>query len=101
MVLCSNCGQKGLVEIKEIDKQIKTKLLQYEIPEDFKNWSIKYLNEVHDDEAYRTNVVADNLSKQLKSIVEQKNQLLKLKISSQNMNGEMIGEEEYLSQKKA
>lgn len=96
-----NCSQKSHIEIKEIKKQINSELLQFEIPQDFKDWAIKYLNEVHDDEAFRTTIVADNLSKQLKSVVEQKNQLLKLKISPSNNSGELISEEEYLSQRKS
>ncbi len=96
-----DCSQKGHLEINEIDNQIQTELSQYEIPEDFKDWAIKYLNEVHDDEAYRTTIVADNLSKQLKAIVAQKNQLLQLKISPKNLQGELIGEEEYLLQRKS
>lgn len=95
-----NCSQKGLIEVKKLDEQIKHELTRYEIPEDFKIWSIKYLNEIHDNESYRQNIVAENLTKRLLHIKDELNQLLKTKISPNNHNGELLSEEEYLELRK-
>jgi len=95
-----DCSERKFVEIKDLDQQIENKLLEYAIPEEFKIWAINYLNEVHDDEETRQQIITENILKRLNAVKSQLNQLIKIKISAENEDGALISEEEYLEQRK-
>ncbi len=96
----ADCPERKFVEINNLEQQIDDELKQYEIPEEFKNWAIKYLNEIHDDEEIRQKLITENILKRLTSVKSQLNQLLKTKISPENLDETLISEEEYLGQRK-
>jgi len=51
--LNKRCSQKS-IEVSALEGQIDFLLSQIEIPESFKEWAIKYLNELHDKERKQT-----------------------------------------------
>ncbi len=95
-----DCPERKFVEIKDLEKQIDRELSQYEIPEDFKNWAIEYLNEVHDDEEMRQKLITENIVKRITVVKGELSQLIKLWISPENTNKDLISDEEYHEQRK-
>jgi len=93
-----NCSQ-GSIRLEALDKEFDRTLANIQISERFKDWAIKYLNELSDKET------AENVTT-LKSLQDAKadceirlNNLLKMKISPQNADGSLIDDEDYKKQK--
>jgi DNA invertase Pin-like site-specific DNA recombinase len=89
-----NCSQRS-VEVKELERQIEEILSKIEIPEDFKDWAIKYLNELHDKEEVDQTNIAKSLDEAYNLCVKKINNLVKLKISPSNSDGSLLPDEEF------
>ena len=94
-----NCTQ-GSITIKKLEKQIIDELKRFEISEQFKSWAIKHLNELNDCEIIDREHIRKNQQKAYDDCVKRIDSLLKLKISPQNVSGDVISEEEYIKQRK-
>ena len=96
---CPDCTQ-GSMEIKKIEEKIDEELKKFEIPKEFTDWAIKYLNEV--------NTVAENtqidttkyLHKQYEDILKQIQNLINLKTRPDNADGSILSDDEFVEQKK-
>ncbi len=75
-----NCSQRKMVEIKTLEKQATELLNRYEIIPEFKDWAIKYINELNDDEEKKNSSSLERLQKQFKSLDLQLKQLTRLRI---------------------
>lgn len=93
------CSQKYLRE-DALEKQFRENLNQYVIPQDFIDWSLGVLRSSHDKEAVQQTTILGQLRKQLSQKEAELNQLLKFKISTANVTGELLTDEEYIQQKK-
>ena len=93
-----NCTQKS-VRVEKLDKELDKTLARLQISERFKDWAIKYLNELNDKEAEETVSVLESLQSANKDIETRLNNLLKLKISPQNADGELLSDEDYRKEK--
>ncbi len=93
------CTEKA-VEIKEFEKQIDEELSKYEIPELFKEWAIKHLNEVNDAETQDRETIRLNLENGKTDKIKELDNLVKLKISPQNSDGSVLSDSEYDTQRK-
>ena len=80
------CNQR-FIELRKLEKQIDVLLSQIEIPEAFKDWAIKYINELHDKEATDQLVVNKSVDEAYTDCVQEINNLVKLKISTMNTDG--------------
>ena len=78
------------IELTELEKQIDFLLSQIEIPESFKEWAIKYLNELQDKEAVEQVVINKSVDEAYSDCVQEINNLVKLKISSMNTDGSLF-----------
>jgi len=94
-----NCSQ-GSFRLDILEKQVDKELQKYEISEKFRDWAIEYLNELNDDEVSDRELVRKNLKEAYDDCVKKLDNLLKLKISPQNINESVISEKEYLEQRK-
>lgn len=94
----SICSQRYIRE-DELEKQIQEKILEYTVPKEFADWAIEVLNSNNVKESENRKAILAQQRKQLTEIEQQLDQLLKLKISPNNTNGEMLSDEEYLNQK--
>jgi site-specific DNA recombinase len=88
---CSNPQIPG----KELYRQVNEKLSQIQIKQEYINWFVKWLRNSNQDkinirEAHKTSLQASLRNNQLKI-----DNLLNMKLSDQNMNGEMLNDEEY------
>lgn len=93
-----NCRQ-GSIQAKDLESQIDELLSKIQISERFKNWAIKYLNEVNDKEIDDRNAVLGSLQEAYKGVVQRFDNLVKLKISPQNSDNSLLSDTEFKSQK--
>jgi hypothetical protein len=83
------------LELDEIEKQVDKALMRYEIPDTFREWAIEHLNELNDMETNDRELVRKNAQNAYDDCVKQLDNLLKLKISTQNSDGSVISDTEY------
>ncbi|CAN5119689.1 hypothetical protein BH09PAT1_BH09PAT1_4020 [soil metagenome] len=82
------CTQKS-IELGDLEEQIDYLLSKIEIPESFKDWAIEHLNELHDKEAKDQTMINKSVDEAYSDCIERINNLIKLKISSQNSDGSL------------
>ena len=91
------CNQK-FIELRNLEKQIDVLLSQIEIPEVFKDWAIKYLNELHDKEAVDQVVINKSVDEAYSDCVQEINNLIKLKISPMNTDASLLSDVDFEKQ---
>ncbi len=89
-----NCSQKS-IEVKELERQIEELLANIEIPKEFEEWAIKYLNEIHEKEDLDQKNISKNLEESYQNCIKKINNLVKLKISPSNTDGSLLSDEEF------
>jgi DNA invertase Pin-like site-specific DNA recombinase/Zn finger protein HypA/HybF involved in hydrogenase expression len=94
------CSQRSIA-VEKLEKQIDELLGQITISEKFKDWAIKYLNELNEQEKSDRNNIIANLQKTYNDGVQKLDNLIKLKISPTNTDGGLISDEEFKVQKDA
>lgn len=92
------CTQGTITEDKLISQITKT-LTSIEISDDFKNWAIKHLNELNDQEVDSRNATLSSLQQAYTNVTKRIDNLLSIMISPQNSDGAIISDEEFKSQK--
>ena len=93
----TKCKQRS-IELLKLEEQIDELLSQIEISDSFRDWAIKYLNELHDREA--TEQVAENgsIDEAYTDCVQEINNLVKLKISPMNTDGSLLSDDDFETQ---
>ena len=94
-----DCSQ-GSITLEKLEKRTDETLKKYEISDKFKDWAIEYLNELNNKETNDRELVRGNIKVAYDDCVKKLDNLLKLKISSQNTDGSVITNEEYTAQRK-
>jgi len=90
-----------LTNSDDLETQIETFLSKITINERFKDWCLKYLNELNDDEVEARNASIKALQEAYSGCVKRLDNLLQLKISAQNSDNSLLTNEEFKSQKSA
>ncbi len=93
-----NCTQKS-IRVEALDKEMDKILERLYISERFKDWAIKYLNEINDQESEENVSILRSLQSANEDIETRLNNLLKLKISPQNADGGLLSDEDYRKEK--
>lgn len=93
-----NCSQKSM-RVEDLDKEFDKTLSKLQVSERFKDWAIKYINELSDKETEETVLTMKSLHITKVDIETRLNNLLKMKISPQNADGSMLNDEDYKKQK--
>jgi site-specific DNA recombinase len=96
--LASPCSQKSINK-SELDKQVADFLSQIQISERLFTWAKNHLSKQTDNEIETREKVKSNLQKQLTGCTSRLDNLLKLKISSENIDNELLSNEEFKQQK--
>ena len=96
--LTNPCSQKSISK-NEMDKQISDFLSQIQISERLFIWAKNHLAKQTDHEIKTREKVKSNLQKQLAGCTSRLDNLLKLKISSENIDNELLSNEEFKQQK--
>ncbi len=92
------CSQKA-VEVKELESQILQILDTISIPKTLRDWYIQRLEEYFDYEAKDEIPILESLQKAQADCQKRLDNLLKLKISPQNADGELLSDDEFAAQK--
>lgn len=93
-----DCFEKS-IEIKELTAQIDNLIKNLTISDKFKDWAIKYLHEIRQNEAQSNEAILDNKQKSLLQTTRQLDNLLLKYTSPENENGRFITDQEYQSLK--
>ncbi len=88
------CPEKA-VELKVLSGQIDSIIKGLTISDKFRDWAIKYLHEVRQNEARGNEQSLSNKQKRLLEIVKQLDSLLIRFTSPANINGELFSDTEY------
>jgi len=88
------CSQKYLSE-RELEKQINENLARICISQQFKEWAIKYLHELHEKEAASQFEIIQSQQKAYQECVQEIDNLVKLKTAPSNADGSCLSDEEY------
>ena len=88
------CCQKS-IELAKLEEQIDFLLSKIEIPEAFKEWALKYLNELHDREASDQIVINKSVDEAYEDCVQEINNLVRLKISTMNTDGSLLSDADF------
>lgn len=94
----TRCHQ-GTIELGQLEKQVEQFLSQIMISERFKDWFLERLNEETDHEVQDRETQRTSLQAAYDDALKRLDNLLKLKISPQNSNGELLSDEQYAQQK--
>ncbi len=93
-----HCKQKS-ISLEKLETEFDQLLSRIQISERFKNWAIKYINEANDTEASNHIAIQKSLTTRKAEIETKLNNLLRLKISPENSEGEILSNQEYKEQK--
>jgi DNA invertase Pin-like site-specific DNA recombinase len=88
------CSQKFVSE-RELEKQINESLARITISEQFKNWAIKYLHELHEKDTASQIEIIQSQQKAYQECVQEIDNLVKLKTAPSNVDGSRLSDEEY------
>lgn len=94
------CKQK-YIDSDSLETQVKVYLKNIRISERFKNWALKYLNELNDEEVSAHTATISSLQNSYNDCIKRLDNLVKLKISPQNSDGSLLSDEEFKAQKMA
>jgi site-specific DNA recombinase len=94
------CAQKS-VNGWELEKQIGQFLATIQISGRFRDWAIKYLHELHEKESASRNDIIQAQQKAYQLCVARIDNLVKLKTSPGNAQGNLLSDEEYGRQRGA
>ena len=92
-----HCSQRS-VELQELKKQVNEILSNVNIPESFKDWAIKHLNDLHDKETQEQGLINSSIDSAYADCLGRINNLIKLKISPMNTDGSVLSDEDYQQQ---
>ncbi len=93
------CTQ-GTIEVTKLEEQVKEFLGGVRVSKRFQEWAIKCLNEENKREVKDRNSTIISLQEAYKDCVKRLDNLLSLKISPQNSDGELLSDQRYLEEKR-
>ena len=82
-----------------LENTIKEKLSRIKLKDTYRDWAIKYINEITDDDLSVYEKGIENLAKRKVEIDKTLDNLLKSYISPINTNKSLISDDEYINQK--
>ncbi len=89
-----HCNQKS-IESKELDRQVVEVLESIKISEQMKDWYIEQINNANNQEQFSQTAILKSLQKRQSNLKKSMDNLLTLRISPDNANGELISNEEF------
>lgn len=93
------CTQ-GSLPLSALEKTVNSAIDKLTISPRLKDWAVKYLNEMTDIEVNDRQIINENIDEAIKDVDKRIDNLMKLYISTQNTNHEVLSSEELMGQKK-
>lgn len=88
------CQQRSITG-SELEKQIQHFIAQIDVSRQIQQSAIKYLHELHESESASLKEILQAQQKAYNSCLKQINNLIQLKTSAANTNGNLLSDEEY------
>ena len=95
-----SCTQR-YIKAEGLEQQIDKALAAIQVSLEFKDWALKTLREHYRSDSATQVSVTESLSKAYDDVVKRLENLLSLKLSPLNVNGELLSDEEYAQKKMA
>jgi site-specific DNA recombinase len=92
------CRQRA-IEVKEMERQIEAYLSLIQISPKFKDWALRYLREIYDQETATTKIVVESRQRAYNDCVKRLENLVSLKTSPANIDGSLLSDVEYGQQR--
>jgi site-specific DNA recombinase len=96
-----NCNQRKWSKEQLIAAQLFEKMVKLNFPETFVTHAMQKVRELYSQESRAFDVMRHKLQSEYNNCKHKIDALLQMKISPKNANGELLSEEEYMSQKNA
>ncbi len=93
-----DCSQ-GSMRVEDLENKIDNLLSKIQISERFQEWAFTYINELNDKESVENESILHSLQMARADCETRLNNLLKMKISPQNADGELLNDADYRKQK--
>lgn len=93
-----NCTQKS-IEYDDLEKQVDEVLKSIGISKLFKEWALKYLNKLNEEEVIHHSATIESLQSAYNDCIKKLDNLVTLKISPQNTDGSLLSDDEFKNQK--
>jgi len=93
-----NCTQGSIEQIK-LERQIEEFLSRIHISVRFRDWVIKHLRQLHEQEATARNEMIRSQQKAYETCVKRLDNLVRLKTTAENADGRLLSDEEYGKQR--
>jgi predicted metal-binding protein len=93
-----SCRQ-GSIEEADLKRQVDDFLKKMTLPREYLDWIFKYLDEVKDTEKSKTESALESARKELERTDARLKNLLALKISPENVGGDLLSDREFLKEK--
>lgn len=93
------CSQKRFLREEALEEQLKNVLTNLQIPQAFLSFAFEKTRKAHAKEASLRDTSRRSLERQYDESKRRLDSLLQLKLSSKNVDGELLSDDEYLAQK--
>lgn len=97
---CCKCKGLGYLKEEELENQVKAEVKKLTIDEDFYALAMEEVNKANDGELNQRKSIEKQQKRELSQHQQRLDNLLKLKISPSNQNGDLLSDDEFLQQKR-
>ena len=97
---CTNCTNKPYVSEKELEKQLNTVMQELTLDDDFLQLALEELNKKNENEIGKRDKFLKQQQITLKRCQSKMDNLVRLKISPDNSEGDLLSDQEFIERKK-
>lgn len=97
---CTKCLGLGYMEQSVVEEQAEKEIAKMSIDDEFYNLALEEVNKANDHELANSEAIREQQQKALSNCQMRLDNLLRLKISHQNKDNELLTDEEFITQKK-
>lgn len=91
--------RQGAVRIEALEQQLQDQLARIQISEQFRDWTLAYLPELHAQEISSRKEIVQSQRKAYQDCLRRLDSLVKLKTSPSNLDGSLLSDSEYAQQR--
>ena len=92
------CREKA-ISARALEQQIAASLKQFGLPTEFREWGLKYIDTLRDDEFNQQKQILEERKKAYAMCVTRLENLVKLQTAPENADGSLLSNEEYQKQR--
>lgn len=97
---CVKCGKPSYIREEDLEKQVFAEIEKISVDDDFLKLAIEELNKANEKQVDTLKGIRKQQERVLQNCKTQMENLIKLKISASNIDGDLLNDEEFIKQKK-